>query len=106
MTMMIIRLISIVSQPKKVVVVVIVVVVAVVIVVGLIVVLVVIIVSHRNLTLKFSLNWVSNTWDISFFSSFLITVVFVVGCCYYHCCSCDFCLPQKPSFKVWSKLGQ
>ena len=58
------------SQPKKVVVVVIVVVVVVVIVVGLIVVLVVIIVSHRNLTLKFSLNWVSNTWDISFFFLF------------------------------------
>ena len=52
------RLSSIESQPKKVVFVV-VVVVFVVVVGG-----VVIIVGHRNLTLKFGQNWVSNKWYI------------------------------------------
>ena len=83
------RLISIESQPKKVVVVVFVVV-GLVVVVG---VVVLIIVGHRNLTLKFDQNWVTNK---SYIAVVVVVVIILVLL---------LLLIQKPSIKTWSKSG-
>ena len=72
--------------------------------------------------LKFSRNWVSNSWGI-----YVVVVVFVLllimiiyCCCFYlkklpikfglnwvskFCCCC-YCWSNKPSFNVWLKSGQ